>query len=414
MKYSIVIPTYNNCEKFLKPCIDSIIRHTKMSDVELIVSANGCTDNTSAYLSYLETAIPNLLVVWSDAPLGFAKAVNAGINVAITDKIILLNNDTVLLDQPKNQWLERLDNGDICSVLTQHSKITDRQFCVFFCTLINRKVFDSIGLLNEEYETGGCEDIEFCFNAENAGFALVDCGWKGDFPIYHAAEGTMYDPALVQDWSSKFKRNELRLAKKVNLEHYRYLLSNNYERAVFLKNDPIFPRETLRYTWASQNLEGTKILEIGCSTGYGIQFLPRGIDYTGLDYDPIIVEVAQQQQWGYDATFVNADINTYPLAQYDTIIAFEVIEHLDNGLELVEKLKQHCKKLLITVPLNEPKGFWGEHHKLHGLNESHFPGFMFNYINEHGVISESPEPIASHNTCNLMICSYENPLFNRD
>ena len=127
----------------------------------------------------------------------------------------------------------------------------------------------------------------------------------------------------------------------------------------------------------------------------------------------MIVEVAQNQGWDYDATFVNADINTYPLEQYDTIIAFEVIEHLDNGLEIVEKLKKHCKRLLITVPMNEPKGFWGEHHKLHGLNESHFPGFKFNYISESGEITDTPQPITQDNKCNLMIC-YEDTMLNRD
>ena len=54
-KYSVVIPTYNNCEKYLKPCIDSIIKYTEMTDVELVISANGCTDNTRAYLDYLKT-----------------------------------------------------------------------------------------------------------------------------------------------------------------------------------------------------------------------------------------------------------------------------------------------------------------------------------------------------------------------
>ena len=103
MKYSIVIPTYNNCEKYLKPCIDSIIKYTDMDDVELIISANGCTDNTRAYLDYLITAIPNLEVVWSDKPLGFAKATNRGIHICFGDKIVLLNNDTIILG---TNWLE--------------------------------------------------------------------------------------------------------------------------------------------------------------------------------------------------------------------------------------------------------------------------------------------------------------------
>ena len=100
MKYSIVIPTYNHCEKYLKPCIDSIIKYTDMADIELIVSANGCVDNTKPYLYYLMSAYPdNVRMVWSDEALGYAGATNAGIKVATTDKIVLLNNDTVLLDQ---------------------------------------------------------------------------------------------------------------------------------------------------------------------------------------------------------------------------------------------------------------------------------------------------------------------------
>ena len=199
--------------------------------------------------------------------------------------------------------------------------------------------------------------------------------------------------------------------KKYDPNHYRFLLSNNYERAVFLKGDPVYPREATRYLWANRNLKenllGQSVLEIGCSTGYGSQFLPNNIQYLGLDYDPIIIQVAQEQQWNENTSFVQADINDYPIQQYDTIIAFELIEHIDNGLEIAQKLKKHCKRLLLTTPHNEPPGFWGEHHKLHGLNESHFPGFKFEYINEHGYILEKPQDISDQNKFNLMIMSWD-------
>ena len=405
MKYSIVIPTYNNCEKYLKPCIDSIIKHTDMENVELIVSANGCTDNTKAYLDYLKTAIPNLDVVWNYNAVGFAKAVNAGILLAKTERIVLLNNDTIILD---NNWLEKLDaGGDISTVWTQWSDITQQRFGVFFCVMIYADVFQRIGLLNEEYETGGCEDIEFCYKARWNGIK-IHANWDdGTFPIYHKAEGTVHDPELVSDWSNVFLKNELKLAQKYNVEWYKWRLSNNYERAVFLKDDPVFPRETQRYEWAAQNILPGSVLEIGCSTGYGYQFL-QSPAYIGLDYDPIIVDVAKEQQWSDNATFYQADINTYELGQYTNIIAFEVIEHLDNGLEIVEKLKQHCKRLLITVPHNEPKGFWGEHHKLHGLTEKDFPGFKFAYISHDGTISDKMQAVNAANSSNLMICRWDN------
>ena len=377
-----------------------------MDEVDLIISANGCTDNTEAYLQYLATAIPNLCVVRSEEPRGFAKATNNGIRLCNGDKIVLLNNDTVILD---HHWLEKLDTGgDISAVWTQFSQITRRRFAVFFCVMIKPEVFQTIGFLNEEYGTGGCEDIEFCYKAEQAGFKIDANFDDGSFPIYHAAEGTVKDTNLVQDWDNKFLLNELKLAKKYNKEWYYWRLSNNYERAVFLKGDPVFPRETQRYEWAAQNITGNSILEIGCSTGYGVQFLPERISYLGLDYDPIIVDVAKDQQWRDNCQFDWADINTYPLGRYDTIIAFEVIEHLDNGLEIVEMLKKFCKRLLITVPHNEPKGFWGEHHRLHGLNESHFPGFKFTYISHSGDISDTMVPVSESNLSNLMICRWDN------
>jgi len=205
----------------------------------------------------------------------------------------------------------------------------------------------------------------------------------------------------------KTTQDALAYFKKHDPNHYRFLLTNNYERAVFLKGDPVYPREATRYLWANRNLLGKNILEIGCSTGYGSQFLPNDVSYLGLDYDPIIIGVANEQGWGKGASFIYSDINVYPLQQYDTIIAFEFIEHIDNGLEIAQKLKQHCKRLLLTTPHNEPVGFWGEHHKLHGLNESHFPDFKYNYINEHGYISETLPTINEKNKFNLMIMSWD-------
>ena len=217
---------------------------------------------------------------------------------------------------------------------------------------------------------------------------------------------TIYGLYVATQWEQILELHVLALAKEHHPDWYRWRLTNNYERAVFLKGDTVFPRETQRYEWAAKNLLGKEVLEIGCSTGYGSQFLPKEIWYDGIDYDPIIIQVAKEQNWAEFRNFEQADINTYQLANYDTIIAFEVIEHLDNGLDVVKKLQQHCKRLLITVPHNEPKGFWGEHHKLHGLTEKNFPDFEFEYVNEHGQITKELQPITEQNKCNLMLCKF--------
>jgi GT2 family glycosyltransferase len=150
----------------------------------------------------------------SEKASGFARAVNDGIKVSSCDKIVLLNNDTILLQQPKNNWLERLDGHDISGVRVNYSFQTKQKFAVFFCVMIDRKVFDTIGLLNEEYGVGGGEDIEFCAEAIKAGFELHDEGWMGNFPIYHLGEGTVHDTNLVPDYQTTFDQNMLKLALK--------------------------------------------------------------------------------------------------------------------------------------------------------------------------------------------------------
>ena len=218
---------------------------------------------------------------------------------------------------------------------------------------------------------------------------------------------TVYGLDVATQWEQILELHVLELAKEYHSDWYRWRLTNNYERAVFLKGDPVFPRETTRYLWANQNLYGNSILEIGCSTGYGCQFFPADMKYYGVDYDPIIISVAKEQEWGDNKFFLQADINQMQMEKHDTVIAFEVIEHLDNGLDVVKKLQNFCKRLLITVPHNEPKGFWGEHHKLHGLTEADFPGFTFAYINEAGKITDVLQEVTPKNRCNLMLCRYD-------
>jgi SAM-dependent methyltransferase len=275
--------------------------------------------------------------------------------------------------------------------------------------MIHKKVFDKIGLLNEEYGVGGGEDTEFCIEAEKAGFKVLEVFEKlwdgtqytGGFPIYHVGEGTVHDANLVQDFNNVFAKNARKLARKYNPMGYKWSLMNNFERYMAIKGEEVLPREKGRYLWAASKMLGNSVLEVGCSNGYGSQFFGDEINYLGLDYDAKIIEVAAEEGWGDNKKFIHADINTFPLQQYDTIVAMEVIEHIDTGLEVAQRLKQHCKRLLVTVPYMETPGFWGEHHRLHMLNQSHLPGFTHQFMSEDGQISDTP-----FEGMNLMLCEY--------
>ncbi len=106
MKYSVIIPTFNHCEDLLKPCLNSIIQHTTLTDIEIIIVANGCTDNTKEFVLSLGEPFK---LLWHEKQLGYTKSTNLGIAYSRGEFVILMNNDTVLLDfQQKNDWLNLL------------------------------------------------------------------------------------------------------------------------------------------------------------------------------------------------------------------------------------------------------------------------------------------------------------------
>lgn len=244
MKCSIVIPTYNHLEDCLKPCVESLLKYSNIKDIELIISANGCTDGTSDYVNDLIRKFNylglenHIKLAWSPEPLGYAKATNAGIKLATTDLIVLLNNDVVFVEQYKNRWLDLFERNfindpqcGISCVVKGPSDPAGREFAIFFIVMVHRKVFDKIGLITEEYGVGGHEDTEFSIEAENAGFKILEAvekHWRpeigmhvGDFPVYHKGEATVHDKTLVPEWDKIFLENSLKLSKKYNPPYYR-------------------------------------------------------------------------------------------------------------------------------------------------------------------------------------------------
>lgn len=298
IKYSIVIPTYNHCDDLLKPCVETIFKYSKMGEVELIISANGCVDNTKLYLNTLRMQFDmlgfseNFKMVWHDKALGYSRACNEGIKLATTDKIVLLNNDILLLPQNRQTWLELLNapfdlnpKCGVSCVVKGPSAPAGRDFAIFFCVMIHRKVFEKIGLLNEEYGVGGGEDTEFCIEAEDAGFEVcvaLETQWNqnigmhtGNFPIYHKGEGTVHDASLVPNWNDIFNENSVRLAKKYNpawLQQYnsKHRKVSPVEYLNYMKNDnSIVFNEVIENNAykADDNLLNKNILDVGANIG---------------------------------------------------------------------------------------------------------------------------------------------------
>src|SRR4029077_15523388 len=114
---------------------------------EIIVVKNGCT-----WIADL----PDCKVLSFDDAIGYPAAVNYGIKQAQGDYVVLLNDDTILLEQPKNQWIEILlrafwdEQMAIAGPWMNWCPWAEHDFLIFFCVMIRKSVFERIGLLDEE------------------------------------------------------------------------------------------------------------------------------------------------------------------------------------------------------------------------------------------------------------------------
>jgi len=91
---SIIIVNYNTFE-YTYNCIASIIQKTKRITFEIIVVDNASENFDSTNLKKLSS---NIKVIMNPSNIGFAKANNIGIKESSGEVIVLLNNDTYLIN----------------------------------------------------------------------------------------------------------------------------------------------------------------------------------------------------------------------------------------------------------------------------------------------------------------------------
>jgi GT2 family glycosyltransferase len=89
---SIVIVSYNTRE-LLRQCLDSLQRHAPAAQV--IVVDNASRDGSA---QMVRAEFPHIEVLASPDNRGFAAANNAGLRLATSDPVVLLNSDTVVED----------------------------------------------------------------------------------------------------------------------------------------------------------------------------------------------------------------------------------------------------------------------------------------------------------------------------
>jgi len=105
-KVSIIIPTKDKLE-YLQPCIESLLGKTTYPDFEVMVIDNQSTDpDTLAYYDLLAEQYPEKVTIcFYDKPFNFAAMNNFAAQKATGDYLLLLNNDTEII---QGEWLSRM------------------------------------------------------------------------------------------------------------------------------------------------------------------------------------------------------------------------------------------------------------------------------------------------------------------
>ena len=87
------------------------------------------------------------------------------------------------------------------------------------------------------------------------------------------------------------------------------------------------------------------ILEIGVGSGYFAKFFHeqyQNSNYTGLEYDPRLIDVTKQKV-PY-ANLVQGNAEEFALDQkFDVVVSFQVLEHLYNPERMIKSIYHHLK-----------------------------------------------------------------------
>lgn len=236
---SIIIINWNTKEDLLR-CIESIYQNKGKVTEEIIMVDNGSHDG-SVY--ELKRVFPSVLIIQNEINVGFARAVNQGLQIASGRYFLLLNPDTGL----KGGVIEELyffmenhpeigvvgpqllnDDGSkqnsIANFPSLTTELLNKSFLKFLfpkrypgkernysrpievdsvigaCMMVRRKAIEEVGLLDEDYFLF-LEETDWCYRMKKA-------GWK----VYHVP-----DAEVIHFQGKSAGQNK----KKAKIEYFR-------------------------------------------------------------------------------------------------------------------------------------------------------------------------------------------------
>ena len=102
-----------------------------------------------------------------------------------------------------------------------------------------------------------------------------------------------------------------------------------------------------RYNFALPYCKNKSVLDAACGSGYGSKKIAvegEALSVVGVDVDPEAVQYAR------DEYCVNAEVydleSEFPKGNYEVIVSFETIEHLENPDFFLSQVALSCKRFI--------------------------------------------------------------------
>lgn len=207
------------------------------------------------------------------------------------------------------------------------------------------------------------------------------------------------DQSVTSDYTTGYSRNDsiienVALISKVSGSDFTQFMQERYVPGTWsiLAEYEHMPR----YMFAKKYSAGKKILDFGCGTGYGSKILSEvAVDVTSLDIDKEALQWARPTHKADNLDFIRSETLGEELASnsFDTIINFEMIEHVDQQLQK-KCLKQFSRLLkddgllIISTPNPDVTAEYGENpYHIHEMPKDEFEMFLKEAF-EHVVILE--------------------------
>ena len=121
-----------------------------------------------------------------------------------------------------------------------------------------------------------------------------------------------------------------------------------------ISDNPIHQRLLKAYIAAKPLVKGD-LLEVGCGEGRGVEVLLGQVDsYHGLDKIPEVIENLKRRfpQASFEQAVI-PPISAIASDQFDTVVSFQVIEHIENDRLFLQEIYRVLKpggKAIISTP----------------------------------------------------------------